>query len=160
MRPARYEARRRSGRRAGRGVVLGFGDVPCLRTLGAVDDFEFNRLAFFQGPETVATDCGIVHEHVATTLAFNETVALGVVKPLDLTCDTHRSSSLLKHAPEVPDELPGTKKDRECLRGLDCTLRERPPTQRHTKHQTHPCQGPLAGTIIVSTRWLPLLPES
>src|SRR5207237_6744968 len=93
-----YEARRREGRRAGRYVVLGFGDVPRLRTLGAVDDLELDRLTLFQGPEAVATDCGVVNEHVAATLPFNETVALGVVEPLDLTCDTHRSSSLLKHA--------------------------------------------------------------
>ena len=92
-------ARRHARRRAGREVVLGFGDVPRLRTLGTVDDFEFNRLALFKGPEAVATDSGIVHEHVASTLAFNETVALGVIEPLDLACDTHRSSSLLAGDP-------------------------------------------------------------
>src|SRR5207249_2426121 len=83
------EARRRRERRAGHDVVLGFGDVPRLRTLRAVDNLEFDRLTLFQGPEAVATDCGIVHENVAATLPFNETVALGVVEPLDLTCDTH-----------------------------------------------------------------------
>src|SRR5687767_15858508 len=76
-------------------VVLGFGDVPCLRTLGAVDDLEFNRLTLFQGPEAVATDRGVVHEHVAATLALNEPITLGVVEPLDLACNAHRSSSLL-----------------------------------------------------------------
>src|SRR5918994_1381348 len=88
-------ARRRPRRRAGHCVVLGFGDVPCLRTLGAVDDFEFDRLTLFQGPEAVATDRGVVDEDVAATLALNEPVALGVVEPLDLACDAHRSSSLL-----------------------------------------------------------------
>jgi hypothetical protein len=73
---------------------LGFGDVPRLRNLGAVDDFELDRLTLFKGPEAVATDRGIVHKYVAATLPFNETVALGVVEPLDLACDTHRSSSL------------------------------------------------------------------
>src|SRR5687768_13348735 len=81
-------------RRAGR-VVLRFGDVPCLRTLRAVDDLEFDGLTLFQGPEAVATDRGIVHEHVAATLALNEPIPLGVVEPLDLACNTHRSSSLL-----------------------------------------------------------------
>ena len=52
-----------------------------------------DRLTLFQGPEAVATDCGVVHEHVAATLALNETVALGVVEPLDLACNAHRSSS-------------------------------------------------------------------
>jgi hypothetical protein len=65
-----------------------------------------------------------VHEDVAATLPFNETVALGVVEPLDLTCDTHRSSSLL--ATKASDELPGTKKDRECLRGLDFDVQGTP----------------------------------
>src|SRR3954451_12828806 len=120
-------------------VVLGFGDVPRLRPLRAVDDLEFDRLTLFQGPETVATDCRVVDEYVAATLALNETVALGVVEPLDLACNAHRSSSLLAIAdrpagqsrggrvrPETADELRGTKKDRECLRGLDFTSGERP----------------------------------
>src|SRR5438552_2843035 len=93
------KARRRVRRRAGHEVILGFGDVPCLRTLRAVDDLEFDRLTLFQGPEAVATDSGIVHKHVAATFALNETVALGVVEPLDLACDTHRSSSLLAEKP-------------------------------------------------------------
>src|SRR5215210_4142141 len=76
-------------------VVLGFGDVPRLRTLGAIDDLEFDRLAFFQGLEAGSTDRGVVHEHVAATLALNEPIALGVVEPLDLACNAHRSSSLL-----------------------------------------------------------------
>src|SRR5215213_3672847 len=93
-------------------VVLGFGDVPCLRTLWTVYDLEFDRLTLFKGPKAVATDCGVVHEDVAATLAFNESVALSVVEPLDLACNAHRSSSL---SPCIS----GTKKDRECLRGLD-----------------------------------------
>ena len=36
-----------------------------------------------------------VHEHVIARFAFDEPVALGVVEPLDLACDAHRSSSLL-----------------------------------------------------------------
>src|SRR4051812_31770232 len=76
-------------------VLLGFGDVPRLRTLWAIDDLEFDRLTLFQGPETGATDRGVVDEHVAAPLALNEPVALGVVEPLDLACNAHRSSSLL-----------------------------------------------------------------
>src|SRR5689334_22028515 len=75
-------------------VVLGLGDVPCLRTLRTVDDLELDRLTLFQRPEAVATDRGVVHEHVAATLALDETVALSVVEPLDLACNAHRSSSL------------------------------------------------------------------
>src|SRR5262245_37652701 len=76
-------------------VVLGLGDVPRLRALGTIDDLELDRLTLFQGPETVSIDRGIMDEDVASSLALNEPVALGVVEPLDLACDTHRSSSCL-----------------------------------------------------------------
>jgi hypothetical protein len=36
-----------------------------------------------------------VNEYVTAALAFDEPVTLGVVEPLDLACDAHRSSSLL-----------------------------------------------------------------
>ena len=97
-------------RRAGRvWVVLRLGDVPCLRTLWTVDDLEFDGLTLFQGPEAVATDRGVMHEHIAATLALNESIALGVVEPLDLACNTHRSSSLLAVG---PFELPTNPLDR------------------------------------------------
>src|SRR4051812_10281162 len=82
-------------------VALGFGDVPRLRTLGTIDDLELDRLTFLERPEAIATDRGIVHEHVAATIALNESVALRVVEPLDLACNTHRSSSLLAVGPVV-----------------------------------------------------------
>src|SRR6187431_232497 len=89
-------ARRREQRRAaGRSVDLGLADVPCLGALGTVNDLELDRLTLFQGPEAVATDRGVVDEDVAAALTLNEPVALGVVEPLDLACNTHRSSSLL-----------------------------------------------------------------
>src|SRR5688572_32911636 len=70
-------------------VVLGSGNVSGLRALRAVDDLELNRLALFKGAEAVARDGGVVHEHVAPTLTFDEPIALGVVEPLDLACNTH-----------------------------------------------------------------------
>jgi hypothetical protein len=120
-------------------VVLGFGDVPCLRTLRAVYDLEFDRLTLFKGPEAVATDRGVVHEYIAATLALNESIPLRVVEPLDLACDAHRSSSLLAKRsrceqwtrwiscilkPQMSFEA--QKKDRESLRGLDCDIRGTP----------------------------------
>ena len=88
-------ARRRDAAPGRSYAVLRFGDVPCLRTLRAIYDLKFDRLTLFKGPEAVATDRGVVHEHVATTLTLNESIPLGVVEPLDLACDAHRSSSLL-----------------------------------------------------------------
>src|SRR3954449_6885604 len=76
-----------------------FGDVAGLRAFRAVNDLELDRLAFFKRPEPVALDCREVNEHVAPAVAFNESVTLGVVEPLDLTCDTHRASCLAMAEP-------------------------------------------------------------
>jgi hypothetical protein len=111
-------------------MALGLGDVPCLRTFWTVDDLEFDRLTLLQGPEAIATDRGVVNEDVAASFALNESVPFGVVEPLDLACDAHRSLPCLlcdelssppldRVQPDAADELRGTKKDRECLRGLD-----------------------------------------
>src|SRR5580765_2409681 len=84
-------------------VVLGAGDVSGLWALRAVDDLELNRLALFEGAEAVARDSGVVHEHVASALTLDEPIALGVVEPLDLACNTHRSSLLAKRWRRRPD---------------------------------------------------------
>src|SRR5687768_4754998 len=36
-----------------------------------------------------------MHEHIAAAFALDKTVALGVVEPLDLACNTHRSLPVL-----------------------------------------------------------------
>ena len=33
-----------------------FGNVACLRPLGAIDNFELDRLPLFEGPQSVALD--------------------------------------------------------------------------------------------------------
>src|SRR5688572_26410041 len=95
-------------------VVLGSGDVSRLRSLRTVDDLELNRLALFEGAEAVARDGGIVHEHVASAFTLDEPIALGVVEPLDLACNTHRSSLLARRwrrRPDVPlDRVPNETK--------------------------------------------------
>src|SRR5919204_329828 len=50
-----------------------------------------DRFRFFERPETIALDRREVNEHVAPAVALNEPVTLGVVEPLDLACDTHRT---------------------------------------------------------------------
>src|SRR6266852_7303141 len=74
---------------------LDLGDVACLRALGAVDDLELHCLAFLERSESVALNGRVVHEDVTASVALDEPVALGVVEPLDLACDTHRSISYL-----------------------------------------------------------------
>src|SRR3954468_7327378 len=73
----------------------GAGHVTGLRTFRSIDDFELNRLSLFERAETGALNRRIVHEHIAAAFALDKTVALGVVEPLDLACNTHRSLPVL-----------------------------------------------------------------
>src|SRR5580765_260879 len=80
------------------GMWLDLGDVAGLRALGAVDDLELHCLALFERTEAVALNGGVVHEDVTASVALDEPVALGVVEPLDLACDAHRSLPCLLDA--------------------------------------------------------------
>src|SRR6185436_2195762 len=73
------------------GQGLDLGDVAGLRALGAVDNFELHRLTFFERTEAVALNGRVVDEDVRASVAFDESVPLRVVEPLDLACNTHRS---------------------------------------------------------------------
>ena len=73
---------------------LGLGDVTGLGSLRTVNNFELDGLSLFKRPEAGALNGGVVDEDVAAALAFDESITLGVVEPLDLACDTHRSLSL------------------------------------------------------------------
>ena len=77
------------GAPAPQGGLARLSDVAGLRPLRTVDDLEFDLLAFLERPEAGALNRREVHEHVVTPLAFNESVPLRVVKPLDLTSNTH-----------------------------------------------------------------------
>src|SRR5688572_15109258 len=100
--------------------LAGFSDVSGLRALRTVDDLELDRLAFLERPEAVPLDRREMNEYVTAAFALDETVALGVVEPLDLASNTHVLLSVLRargvrRAPEHPN-LPcsgmrsGTKK--------------------------------------------------
>lgn len=82
---------RNNGLRPPPSGLAGLGDVPCLRSLRTIDDFELNLLAFFERSESVALDCREVHEDVVAALALDETITLSVVEPLDLARNTHRT---------------------------------------------------------------------
>src|ERR1700687_578282 len=73
---------------------LDLGDGAGLRALGTVNDLELDCLAFLQRAEAVALNGRVVHEDVTASVALDEPVPLGVVEPLDLACDAHRSSLL------------------------------------------------------------------
>src|SRR5260221_2880745 len=73
---------------------LDLGDVAGLRALGTVNDLELDCLAFLERAETIALNGRVVHEDVTASVALDEPITLGVVEPLDLACDAHRSSLL------------------------------------------------------------------
>jgi len=62
-----------------------------LGALLALNDVELNLIALFQSLVPVELDGGIVNEYIRPVIASNESVALGVVKPLDLPFElSHR----------------------------------------------------------------------
>src|SRR6185503_12745335 len=68
-----------------------FGDVAGLRALRTVNDLELHCLALFERAEAVALNGRVVHEDIAASVTLDEPIPLGVVEPLDLACNTHRS---------------------------------------------------------------------
>src|SRR5579864_880448 len=60
--------------------VLG---LPALR---AFDHIELNLLTFLKAAEPTGLDGGEVHKHILAVLAADESITLGVVKPLYCSC--------------------------------------------------------------------------
>lgn len=59
-------------------------NVLSLQTLGSLDDFELNRLAFCQRTEARGLYCGVVNEYITTTVCTaDKTKTLSVVEPLN-----------------------------------------------------------------------------
>jgi hypothetical protein len=69
-------------RRTGSTPYLEGLDVRGLQALGALGDFEFNRLAIIQRLVAVSHDCGEMDENVLSTLALDESKALAGIEPL------------------------------------------------------------------------------
>jgi len=61
-------------------------DVLGLPALGAFDHIELHLLPFLKAAEAIGLNGGEVNEHVLTVLAADESVTLGVVKPLYCSC--------------------------------------------------------------------------
>jgi len=59
--------------------------VFCLRAFRSLRHFELNLLTLLEGLEAVALNGAIVNKDVRRAWLFDKTVALRVVKPLDLT---------------------------------------------------------------------------
>jgi hypothetical protein len=56
-----------------------------LRTFLALDDVKLDLIALFQCFVAVQLDCRVVNENIGTIIASDESVALGIVEPLDLS---------------------------------------------------------------------------
>src|SRR5262245_57228985 len=98
-RQARSQKRKRPGpegpgRSGSSGVSLDLHDVGGAGPLGAVDHFEPHPVALIEGPEPLGPDFRVVDEDVRTTLAGEETEALGLVEPLDRSFDHERDGLL------------------------------------------------------------------
>jgi hypothetical protein len=67
------------------------GSLDSLYVLGlppfrALDYVEADLLTFLQAAESIALNCREVYKHVLAVLAADETITLGVVKPLYCSC--------------------------------------------------------------------------
>jgi hypothetical protein len=61
-------------------------DVLCLPAFGALDYVKLNLLTFLKAAEAVGLNGGEVNEHILAVLAADESIALGIVKPLYCSC--------------------------------------------------------------------------
>lgn len=60
--------------------------ILCLPALGAFDHIELDLLTFLQAAESICLNRREVHEYIFSILAADETITLGVVKPLHCSC--------------------------------------------------------------------------
>jgi hypothetical protein len=58
-------------------------DVCSLRTLWTLDNFEFNRVPFFQGFVSVAYDSGVMDKYIWAFIAPDEAVTFRVIEPFN-----------------------------------------------------------------------------
>jgi len=67
--------------------LFGSANVRGLLAFGAGRDVETDSLAFLQGLEALALNCGKMREEILTApVGGDEAEALGIVEPLDGTC--------------------------------------------------------------------------
>jgi len=73
------------------GVISQANDRICLRSLLALNDVEFDIIALFEGFITVQLDRRVMDENIWPVFTSDESVALGIVEPLNLTFElSHR----------------------------------------------------------------------
>jgi hypothetical protein len=70
--------------------------LTCLPALRAFGHVKIHRLPFLQALEAAGLDRREMHKDILTVLAADETLALGVVEPLDCSLFCHLSSYSLR----------------------------------------------------------------
>ena len=76
-----------------------FVHIRRLRTLLALDDLEFDIIAFGKTLVALAGDAGIMNEYIRTVIATDEAVSLGVIEPFDFTFNSSHVPFLSCTAP-------------------------------------------------------------
>jgi hypothetical protein len=66
----------------------GLGNIGRLRTLRALGYLELNLVAFLQALVTLGGDSTVVDKNVRSIFTSEETIAFGIVEPLDGTFQT------------------------------------------------------------------------
>jgi hypothetical protein len=69
-----------------------------LETFRPLADVELDRLTFYQCPETVSFDGGIVDEHIFSAVLRDEAKPFQVIEPLHLSALAQRATSYIRDA--------------------------------------------------------------
>ena len=77
------------------GVKLHLDHFFSLRSFRSLRNLEFDFLSLFKGLETITLNCAVVNEDVRRARLLDETIALGIVEPLDLTGYSRHSERIL-----------------------------------------------------------------
>jgi len=68
-----------------------------LRAFLPLNDVELNVIALFQRLVTIQLDCRVVNENIRPVITSDESVALGVIEPLDLAFELSHRDCLSCH---------------------------------------------------------------
>jgi hypothetical protein len=64
-------------------VLACFLHVCRLRTFRPLDDFKLDRISFLQSAIAVASDCGIMYEHIRAIVTPDEAVPFRIIEPFN-----------------------------------------------------------------------------
>jgi hypothetical protein len=88
-----------------------------LEPFSALGHLKLNRLVFLERLKPFPLDGGMMHKDIRTVLLGNETITLGIIKPLYRTLYSHAESILLKIAtlPVAAQPQTAARKKERCV---------------------------------------------